>query len=70
MESVVKFIANYIKGCNVHTIYRNFTSIQRQFKTGIPQGAVLSLTLFIIYTAVLPHKKTLKKEISKSKSGI
>ena len=32
---IMKFIANYIKG---HTTYRNHTSIQHQFKTGIPQG--------------------------------
>ena len=31
----------------------NHTSMQRQFKTGIPQGGVLSPTLFNIYTAYL-----------------
>ena len=32
----------------------NHTSKQRQFKTGIPQGGVLSPTLFNIYTSDLP----------------
>ena len=32
----------------------NHTSSQRQFKTGVPQGGVLSLTLFNIYTADIP----------------
>ena len=32
----------------------NNTSSQRQFKTGIPQGGVLSPTLFNIYTADIP----------------
>ena len=43
-STIIKFIANYIKN----------TSSQRQFKTGVPQGGVLSLTLFNIYTADIP----------------
>ena len=34
--------------------YINHTSSQRQFKTGVPQGGVLSPTLFNIYTADIP----------------
>ena len=41
----MKFIANYIKGRKSYTTYRNHTSIQRQFKTGILQCGVLSPTL-------------------------
>ena len=51
---IIKFIANYIKGCKAYTTYRNHTSSQRQFKTGVPQGGVLSPTLFNIYTAYIP----------------
>ena len=47
-------IANYIKGRKAYTTYRNHTSSQRQFKTGVPQGDVLSPTLFHIYTADIP----------------
>ena len=49
--TIIKFIANYIKG---HKAYTNHTSSQRQFKTGVPQGGVLSPTLFNIYTADTP----------------
>ena len=50
-STIIKFIANYIKGHKTYTTYRNHTSRQRQFKTGVPQGGVLSPTLLNIYTA-------------------
>ena len=37
--TINKFIANYIKGRKAYTTYRNHTSSQRQFKTGVPQVA-------------------------------
>ena len=46
--TLINFIANYIKGRKAYTTYRNHISSQRQFKTGIPQGGVLSPTLFNI----------------------
>ena len=46
-----KFVANYIKGRKAHTSFRNHKSIQHQLKTGVPQGGVLSPTLFNIHTA-------------------
>ena len=52
--TIIKFIANYIKGRKAYTTYINHTSKQRQFKTGIPQGGVLSPTLFNICTSDLP----------------
>ena len=52
--TIIKFIANYIKGRKSYTTHRNRTSRQRQFKTSVPQGGVLSRTLFNIYTSDLP----------------
>ena len=55
----IKFITNYIKGRKVYTTYRNHTSSQPQFKTGVPQGCILSPTLFNIYTAYIPPPRAL-----------
>ena len=52
--TIIKFIAKYIKGRKAYTTYRNHTSLQRQFKIGVPQDGVLSPTIFNIYTAVIP----------------
>ena len=49
--TIIKFITNYIKGRKAYTTYIIHT---RQFKTGVPHGGVLSLTLFNIYTADIP----------------
>ena len=53
--TIIKLIANHIKRRKAYTTYTNHTSRQRQFKTGVPQGGVLSSTLFNIYTSDLPQ---------------
>ena len=55
LQTIIKFIANYIKGRKAYTTYRNHTSKQRQFKTGVPQGGVLSPTLFSTFTPQTYH---------------
>ena len=57
--TIIKFIANYIKGYKAYTTYRNHTSKQRQFKTGVPEDGILSPTPFNIYTPDLPPPSTL-----------
>ena len=52
--TIIKFIANYIKGRKAYTTYRNHTSRQSQFKIGIPQGGVLSPTLYNIFNLPPP----------------
>ena len=46
--TITKFIANYIKGRKAYTTHIRHISSQRLFKTGVPQGGVLSPTLLDI----------------------
>ena len=52
--TILKFVANYIKGRKAYTSFRNHKSIKRQVKAGVPQGGVLSPTLLNTYTADIP----------------
>ena len=52
--NIIKFTANYIKGRKAYTQYNNTSSKQKLLKTGVPQGGVLSPTLFNIYTSDIP----------------
>ena len=53
--TIIKFIADYIKGRKSFTIYRNHTSRQRQIKTGVPQGGVLLPTLLTFTPQTYHH---------------
>ena len=57
--TIIRFIANYIKVHKAYITYRNPTSRQHKFKTGVPQCDVLSPTLFNIYTSDLPPPSAL-----------
>ena len=62
--TLMKFIANYIKGRTANITYRNHTSIQRHCKTSVSQGSVLSPTLCNIDTAYLPPLRPLLQVMS------
>src|SRR5579872_1151287 len=51
----IKFIANYIKGRKAYTLYNNSASKQQTLRTGVPQGGVLSPTLFNLYMSDIPQ---------------
>ena len=57
-HTIIKYIANYIKGRKAYTTYQGKTSKQQQIKMGVPQGGVLSPTLFNIYMSDIPEPPT------------
>ena len=54
LNIVIKFLSNYIRGLKEFTLYNDTKSKQATIKTGVPQGLVLSPTLFNIYTSDIP----------------
>jgi hypothetical protein len=57
---IIKFIANYMRGRKCYTVHNNHISSQRIAHCGVPQGGVLSPTLFNIYMADMPKPDTTK----------
>jgi hypothetical protein len=51
---VLAYAKNLIRSNVSSTLYQNTRSKWQQFKTGVPQGGVLSPTLFNLYTSDLP----------------
>ena len=54
-HTIIKFIANFIKGRKAYTTLRNRISTQRQFKNDVPQGGVLSPTLQYTHLTLQHH---------------
>ena len=52
--TTIKLIANYSKGRNSFTTYRNHTSSQRQFKTGVipPPRTLVQVMVYADYTTI------------------
>jgi len=53
--TLIKYVANYIKGRKAFTQYNNANSKQQTLRTGVPQGGVLSPILFNLYVSDIPQ---------------
>jgi len=53
-NNIIKFLSNYLKGRQAYTMLNNTTSKTLKLKAGVPQGGVLSPTLFNIYMSDIP----------------
>ena len=53
-----KWLANFVSGRQSHVSYRGTKSKTRQFQNGVPQGAVLSPSLFNFYLHDIPTPHT------------
>ena len=53
--TIIKYLANYLKGRQAYTTYNGIKSSYKTFTSGVPQGGVLSPVLFNIYTADIPQ---------------
>jgi hypothetical protein len=52
--AMVKLINSFLKNRNFHAKIGNFFSAERDIKASVPQGSVLSPTLYAIFTAGIP----------------
>ena len=63
-NNITKFLANYLKGRQAFAILQNVSSRKQNLKTEVPQGGVLSSTLFNIYMSDVPKPpKTVQIEV-------
>ena len=53
-NNVKKWLANYLSGRHGYTIYNGKSSRTRHYTNGVPQGSVLSPTLFNLYMHDIP----------------
>ena len=54
LGSLVHWLANYLHGRIAKTLFRDRLSEVRVVRTGVPQGSVISPTLFIFYVHDAP----------------
>ena len=54
LPTIKRWLGNYMSGRQPYVTFRNINSKYRRVKQGVPQGGVLSPTLFNLYMSRLP----------------
>ena len=58
-HNIVRWIASYLKGRAAAVLYQGTTSPYRPLRAGVPQGSVISPSLFNFYVSDYPHSSEL-----------
>ena len=68
--SLTRWLSGYLTGRQARTLFRGETSPARIVRTGVPQGSVISPTLFNSYVGSLPSRGCQRGELRRRRDAL